>query len=79
MSYLMIMIISLLVYLLCLIFLLFIIGVVGCFAFIINEREIICCCCMNKLVEDFSENDEKNKEVILVINPDSSLNLGFEH
>ena len=79
--------ISLLLYLSCLILLLFIIGLMGCFAFIINEKEIICCCCVNKLVNDFSKNndknneknDEKNDEIIVVINPDNSTDLGFIH
>ena len=81
MDLLMILIGLLLIYISCIILLLILSMIAGCFALLVNEREFFCCCCYcSKANKDFRENQDNidSKDVIVVVNPTGSLNLGYK-
>ena len=71
----------LLIYISCIILFLIISMIAGCFALLVNERKLFCCCCYcNESVKDFRGKQEKieSKDVIVIVNPAGSLNLGYK-
>ena len=71
----------LLIYISCIILFLILSMIVGCFALLVNEREFFCYCCYcSKKDKDFREKQDniESKDVIVVVNPKGSLNLGYK-
>tara|TARA_B100001093_G_C26779357_1_gene993866 strand:+ start:1303 stop:1551 length:249 start_codon:yes stop_codon:yes gene_type:complete len=71
----------LIIYISCIILLLILSMIVGCFALIVNESKLFCWCCYcNESSIDFREKQEKieSKDVIVIVNPTGSLNLGYK-
>tara|TARA_Y100001936_G_C16073319_1_gene672265 strand:- start:183 stop:431 length:249 start_codon:yes stop_codon:yes gene_type:complete len=72
----------LLIYISCIILFLIISMIAGCFALLVNEREFFCWCFYcSKADKDFREspNNTESKDVIVIVNPAGSLNLGYKN
>jgi len=53
--------------------------VMGFVALVINERKTLCCCFYCEVIPHIIENDEKNAEIIIIIEPDGQKKLGIKN
>ena len=53
--------------------------VMGFVALVINERKTLCCCFYCEVIPHIIEDDEKNAEIIIIIEPDGQKKLGIKN
>ena len=53
--------------------------VMGFVALVINERKTLCCCFYCEVIPHIIETDEKNAEIIIIIEPDGQKKLGIKN
>ena len=53
--------------------------VMGFVALVINERKTLCCCFYCEVIPHIIENDEKESEIIIIIEPNGQKKLGIKN